>query len=164
MWRCMPSMLKCQPAAVIVNISVFSWSQSSIYKKQPTDIRCCGNQFAIMSEVVNTLVIHGFNFDIVVHRLSVWDVIEQFEQMHNFLMYDHFSILIWQLANQPDTSLSGCKWFNHTLFFQVVGSWRILIITNKYWSMARDMNGPSIVKKQITSWRNWSHLPQIYHY
>jgi hypothetical protein len=48
---------------------------------------------------VETLVIHRFNFDVLVHDLRLWDAIESPQQRHHFLKYDRFRLSIWQLAS-----------------------------------------------------------------
>jgi hypothetical protein len=42
-----------------------------------------------------TVVIHRFDFDILVHDVRLSDEIEQPQQMHHFLEYDRFRLSIW---------------------------------------------------------------------
>jgi hypothetical protein len=67
---------------------------------------CSGNQLAMAIVEMETVVIHRFDFDILVHDLGLRDEIERPRQMYHFLEYDHFLLSIWQLANQPNTSIS----------------------------------------------------------
>jgi len=47
---------------------------------------------------VETVVIHWFDFDILLPELRLWDEIERPQQMHHFLKYDGFRLSIWQLT------------------------------------------------------------------
>jgi len=44
---------------------------------------------------VEALVIHRFDFDILLHDLNLWDGIDGSWQMHHFLKYDRFRLSIW---------------------------------------------------------------------
>jgi hypothetical protein len=68
----MPSRLKCQQAAVI-DIGVFGRFpiQNSLQNEDSIDLRCSGNQLAMAMVKVETIVIHWFDFDILVHDLRI---------------------------------------------------------------------------------------------
>jgi len=89
----MSSRLKCQQAAV-VDIGGFGGYCSLIQNEQPIDLRCSGNQLAMAIVEVETVVIHQFNIDVLVHELRLWDEIEWPRQMHHFLEYARFPLSI----------------------------------------------------------------------
>jgi len=128
MLRCMPSCLTCQQAAVI-DIGVFGQFliQNSVQNELPIDLRCSGNQLAMAIEPVETVVIHRFNFDILVHDLRLWDEIERPWKMHHFLEYDRFRLIIWQLPNQPNTISK--MYFSH---------WKSPGVSERMWSVNLD--------------------------
>jgi len=66
----MPSRLKCQQAAV-VDIGVFGGFplQNAIQNEEPIHLRCSGNQLGMAMVQVETVVIHRFDFDILVQDL-----------------------------------------------------------------------------------------------
>jgi len=70
----MPSRLECQQAAVI-NIGVFGPLpiQNAIQNEEPIELRYSGNQFAMAIVAVETLVIHRFDFQVLVHDLRLGD-------------------------------------------------------------------------------------------
>jgi hypothetical protein len=59
--------------AAFVDIGVFGGFpfQNSIQNEEPIDLRCSANQLAIAIVEVETVVIHRFNFDILVHDLRL---------------------------------------------------------------------------------------------
>jgi hypothetical protein len=70
----MPSHLKCQQAAVVVvDMGVFgrfgSSIQNAIQNESRIDLRCSGNQLAMVIVKVETVLIHQFDFDVLVHDL-----------------------------------------------------------------------------------------------
>jgi len=63
------------PAAVVVDIGVFSRFQSaiqnSIHYEQPIHLRCSGNQCVVAIAEVETIVIHQLNFAILGDDLTL---------------------------------------------------------------------------------------------
>jgi len=88
-----------------------------------------------------------------IHDLRLWDEIEQFRQMHHFLKNDLFHLSIWPLANQPNTSISGCKQCDPTVSLHLLPIWRIFGVSDNHWSMARDVSRASANYDPITGWR-----------
>jgi hypothetical protein len=72
----MPSHLKCQQAAVVVvDMGVFGRFgrsiQNAIQNESRIDLRCSGNQLAMVIVKVETVLIHQFDFDVLVHDLRL---------------------------------------------------------------------------------------------
>jgi len=161
MLRCMPSRLKGQKAAV-VDIGIFGRFQSSIQNESPINLMCSGNQFAMAIVEVETVVIHRFNFDVLVHDPKRWDEIESSRQMHHFLIYYYFCLSIWQLANQPNTPISGCERCDPIVSLHVPHIQRIFGVGDQHWSIAGGVSRLSAINEPITGWRIWAtHHPIV---
>ena len=66
----MPSLLNCQQAAVI-DIGGFGQLRRLIPHEYPIDLACSAKQFAIEIVAVETVVIHQFHSDVLVHDLRL---------------------------------------------------------------------------------------------
>jgi hypothetical protein len=45
--------------------------ENAIQNEEPIDLRCSGNHFAMATIEVKTVVIHRFDFDVLVHDLRL---------------------------------------------------------------------------------------------
>jgi hypothetical protein len=96
--RCRPSCLECQQAAVVdIGIVDRFWSaiQNSIQNKEPINLRSSGHQLVMAIVEIEPVVIHRFDFDILVNDLRLRDEFERPRQMHHFLEYNRFHLSIW---------------------------------------------------------------------
>jgi hypothetical protein len=73
----MPSRPKCH-LATVVNIGVFSQFliKNLIQNTKPINLRCSGNPQAKAIAEVETVVIHRFDFDVVVYDLELGNEME----------------------------------------------------------------------------------------
>jgi hypothetical protein len=54
-----------------VDIGIFGRLRSAMQNEEPIDLMCSGNQLAMSIGEVETVGIHRFNFDILVHDLRL---------------------------------------------------------------------------------------------
>jgi len=89
----------------LINIGGLNWGNH--FAKPGTELAGCGfslNQCSrncLIMELllppieVEPAVIHRFNFDVLLHYLTLWDEVEQSQKMYHFLKHDHFGLSIW---------------------------------------------------------------------
>jgi len=82
--------------------------------------------------------------------------------MHHFLKYNRFRLSIVQLANQPNTSISGCKRCGPIVSLDLLRIRRIFGVTDEHWSTARVVSRASAIDEPITGWSTWAgHHPIV---
>ena len=105
-------------------------------------------------EEVETIVIHQFDIDILVHDLTLCDDIEHSWQMHHCLKSDYLRLSIWQLTNQPNTSIAGWKRYDPIVSLHILHIRRVFSVGDEHWLMAGDVSHASAIDKPFTGSSN----------
>jgi len=163
--RCMPRRQNCCHAAVAVaDVGVFGWFQSlfqnAISNIYLINLRWRGNWFDMAILGIDTVVIHLFDCDIIVGELGMWDKVERRQQIHHFLEDDHFRLSIWQLPNQPNTSIVWFKQYDSIVSLHLFHLRSIFSVDDEHWAMAGHSSRTCTSDEPITGWNSWvGHHP-----
>jgi len=101
---------------------------------------------------VDTVVIFRFDLDVLVHDIRLWYDIAWSWHIHHFLKYDCFRLSIWQLPNQPNTSISGCNQCDPIESLHLLFILNRIGVGDKHWLAAGDVSCASTINDPITGW------------